>query len=164
MASILIDGYNLIGTQHRDIAAARERLISELIEYRKLKGHDVTVVFDGWREGMGPEHREVKGGVVIIYSPLGERADEVIKRIVSAPRAGEPPIVITSDREVQAHAWGQGAVAIDSETFDRRMHSAMAGGGSEEDGDDDDYDSPRKGNPHKASKKQRMLERALNKL
>ena len=71
MASIIIDGYNLIGTQHRDITAARDRLIEELIQYRKRRGHDVTVVFDGWREGPGAEHREVRAGVAVVYSPLG---------------------------------------------------------------------------------------------
>lgn len=167
MPSILIDGYNLIGIQHRDIEAARARLVEELIKYSRARQHSVTVVFDGWRDGWAEEHRELHGGVIVIYSPIGQRADEVINRLVSESATSEPLIVITTDREVQSHAWGSGAVAIDSEVFERKMHAASRDGlhADKDDEEDEEYfSSPRKGNPHKISKRQRMYQRALSKL
>lgn len=166
MAAIIIDGYNLIGIQHRDMEAARERLVRDLISYRTRRGHDITVVFDGWRDGGRDEHREVRSGVVIVYSPIAEKADALIKRMVS--RAAEPPIVITTDRDIQSFVWAHGAVAVDSEIFERRLHTGGAGNDYDGDGDDEDDDAParqeRRGNAYKPSKKQRALDRAIRKL
>ena len=78
-------------------------LIDALIEYGKRKSHDLTVVFDGWRTGQGQESRTVIGGVKVIYSRIGDKADSVIKRMISAER--REWIVVTSDREIADHAW-----------------------------------------------------------
>ncbi len=51
MANILIDGYNLIGIAHKDLEKARQELIQKLHGYAKTKGHDITLVFDGWKNG-----------------------------------------------------------------------------------------------------------------
>ena len=80
---VIIDGYNLIGTSHRNLEKQRETLIDALIEYKKRKGHDITVVFDGWKTGESHESRYVTGGVRVIYSRVGEKADSVIKRIIT---------------------------------------------------------------------------------
>ena len=162
MAAIVIDGYNLIGIQHRDIEAARGRLVRELISYRTHRGHDITVVFDGWRDGGRDEHREVHSGVVVIYSPIAEKADTLIKRLIS--RSTEPLIVITTDRDIQAYAWANGAVAVDSEVFERRMNMGRQPTAGDKDDEDEDTPAQRGGNAYKPSKKQRSLDRAIQKL
>ena len=48
------------------------------------------------------EERDLAGGVAIIYSRLGEKADEVIKRLVAA--GSEEILVVTSDREIATFA------------------------------------------------------------
>jgi predicted RNA-binding protein with PIN domain len=166
MASIIIDGYNLIGVLHGDVEAERQRLLEMLMEYRKLKGHDITVVFDGWKEGRAQGSGAVTGGIRVVYSPLGEKADAVIKRAVSESRGNL--IVVSSDREIQGHAWARGAVPVDSEVFMGKLEHA---GRPEEPGpegeDEEDYaagETGRRGNPRRPSKRQKALRRALSKL
>jgi hypothetical protein len=161
LASLIIDGYNLIGIQHRDIDPERKRLVHALVGYRKRKGHDITVVFDGWRGGPGPESRSATGGVEVVYSGLGERADSAIARRLR-DRARQW-IVVSSDREVQRAAWAEGAVPVSSEEFLSALEGrALSGEGAE--GEDDYPESRRKGSPRQPSRKDRERERALRKL
>lgn len=115
MSRLLIDGYNLIGILHRDLKKARQELIEELIRYRQKKGHDITVVFDGYKEGPGKETVEYSGGIRIIYSGANEKADDVIKRIVKTEKSSW--IVITSDRDIEKAAWKENCVVVDSSVF-----------------------------------------------
>ena len=73
--NIIIDGYNLIGIHHGSVQAERERLIEQLVAYHRRKGHGITLVFDGWKGGPGRESRSMTGGITVIYSGLGEKAD-----------------------------------------------------------------------------------------
>jgi predicted RNA-binding protein with PIN domain len=164
MALIIVDGYNLTGVLYGDMEAERERLVSALSEYQRRKGHEITVVFDGWKDGGGRESVKTAGGVRVVYSALGEKADSVIKRTVTADRQW---IVVTSDREIQKHAWARGSVAVGSEEFIRILERGGTGEGhyDEEDEDEEEYDHrPRKGNPRKTSRRRKALERALRKL
>jgi len=45
-------------------------LIETLIEYRNKKGHNITVVFDGWKTGGAQENQSVIGGIKVIYSSI----------------------------------------------------------------------------------------------
>jgi predicted RNA-binding protein with PIN domain len=166
MAFIIIDGYNVIGIQHGDVEAERERFVHDLSEYRKVKGHDITVVFDGWKDGPGPETVSKYGGVAVRYSPLGEKADNVIKRLVDGSKQF---IVVSSDREVQNHAWNNGAVPVESEDFLYYMARASVPEGEHFDWDEEDeygdlHSGRKKGNPRKASKKDKALQWAMGKL
>lgn len=115
MGKILIDGYNLIGIFYKDMKKAREKLIENLIAYSKEKKHEITVVFDGYKEGPGKETSEIRGGIKIIYSGAGEKADDVIKRILKTEKYLW--IVITSDRDIEKTAWRENCVVIDSSIF-----------------------------------------------
>ncbi len=127
------------------------------------------VVFDGWKGGSNLETSSIMGGVKVVYSRLGEKADSVIKRIVSSER--REWIVVSSDREVAAHAWATGSVPIPSEEFLPYMEEAVSGfphvihhtepGKDEE--DEEGYGF-RRGKPRKRSKKEKAIERALGKL
>ncbi|MCX7724729.1 MAG: NYN domain-containing protein [Thermodesulfovibrio sp.] len=115
MSKLLIDGYNLIGVLHRDLKKARQQLIQTLIEYHNKKGHDITVVFDGYKEGYGKETVEYQGGIRIIYSGANEKADDVIKRILKNEKFSW--IVITSDRDIEKAGWRENCVVINSDIF-----------------------------------------------
>lgn len=115
MSKILIDGYNLIGIFHKDLKKARENLINNLIKYCKDKNHQITVVFDGYKEGLGRETLETRGGIRVIYSGAGEKADDVIKRIIKTEK--NQWIVITSDRDIEKTAWKENCIVIDSYIF-----------------------------------------------
>jgi predicted RNA-binding protein with PIN domain len=159
MSGLIIDGYNLTGILRGDLEGERQRLIDALSEYRKKKGHNITVVFDGWKDGRGHEHRSTEGGVTVIYTGLGEKADSVINNTVS--KSPTPMIVISSDREIQKHAWSQGATPIDSEVFLSALERDDSIEGSEEEAY---YQERGKGNPRQLSKKQKAVKRALAKL
>ncbi len=142
-------------------------MIRVLSEYHKVKGHDITVVFDGWKSGGAREETLKTGGVAVIYSRLGENADYVIKRIIS--RDKKEWIVVTSDRDIAGFAWASGCIAVPSERF-----SAVIGGkGQSVRGeyeplyeDEEEGAGPRrdKGNPRTLSKKEKALMRVLRKL
>jgi predicted RNA-binding protein with PIN domain len=163
ISSIIIDGYNLIGIQHRDLQKQREGLIQQLIAYRILKGHDITIVFDGWKSGSNHQEQTVIGGIRVIYSRLGDKADEVIKTMIEQDR--KEWIVITSDREIMDHAWKNSSVPVPSDQFISRLeHAGNDPGDDEEFSEDDDSVQQRKGSPRQLSKKEKALLRVLNKL
>jgi predicted RNA-binding protein with PIN domain len=154
---------------------ARDGFVDLLIDYKKIKAHDITVVFDGYKNGAGTEHVTVRGGVKIIYSRLGERADDVIKRIISRDR--KEWIVVTSDRSIADHAWSVSSVPIQSDGFyeavlkqinRNKTETETTGKDVDEllykDIDDGEYGHSLKGNPHRLSKKEKAIRRALGKL
>ncbi|MEW6116677.1 MAG: NYN domain-containing protein [Nitrospirota bacterium] len=174
-----MDGYNVIGIFHSDIEKMREQFIDLLIRYKRVRQHDITVVFDGHKSGAGTEQVAVRGGVKIIYSRLGVRADDVIKRIISQDR--KEWIVVSSDRDIVQHAWsvnsipipsdafsaivekqkGDAAVPEDSETTDKGEKEVPPSIGEK---DDEDYVQSSRGNPYRLSKKEKAIRRALGKL
>jgi predicted RNA-binding protein with PIN domain len=171
MALILIDGYNLIGTAHGNLEKARSALIKDLQDYIKVKGHEVTLVFDGWKDGQKDETRIKTGSLTIIYSRLGETADSVIKKIVNNETT--PWIVVSSDRDVSEHATRKECAAVSSEEFDEKLSSALNNLRKDINNDDTTYHnneikyrrpSRSKVNPRKLSKKQKKKIQALLKL
>jgi predicted RNA-binding protein with PIN domain len=168
---IIIDGYNLLMTSDRfrrdfinSSEEAREKFLKNLYEYKRLKGHDLTVVFDGWKGGYPVEKREVVKGIKVIYSKIGERADEVIKRMV---QNGEGSTVVTSDREVAGFASRHGAVVISSGEFEESLMLAeisMFKGETEEDDFERDITTKKKGNPRRLPKGERKKLQRLKKL
>jgi predicted RNA-binding protein with PIN domain len=163
ISSIIIDGYNLMGIQHRDLEKQRNKLIESLIEYHKRKGHDITVVFDGWRTGGAQENHSVIGGITVIFSRLGEKADSVIRRIISNER--RLWIVVTSDRDIAARAWASGSVPISSEDFMNAVEKIQTEKKNIYEEYDEEYvQTSRKGNPKKLSKKEKAIKNTLGKL
>ena len=157
---------------------AREDLIDLMIQYKLIKAHDITIVFDGHKEGRGNESKAVRGGVTVIYSKLAEKADEVIKRIITKDR--KEWIVVTSDRDIANHAWAVNSIPVPSDVFIRIVSKEAAGRGNhpsvyeadihgktaewKESGEHYDDVSAGKGNPYKPSKREKSVRRALNKL
>ncbi len=162
MSKILIDGYNLIGIAHGDLEKARNEIIKTLQEYCKVRGHEVTIVFDGWKTGGKDETKIKSQDLTVIYSRLAENADSVIKRIISASQT--PWIVVSSDREVSDHALRNDMAAVTSQEFESKLLSAL---GEEDVNDFEDEDTlpySRKGGSRKLSKKDKKKIQALNKL
>jgi len=105
--------------------------------------------------------------VRVVYSRLGEKADSVIKRLISNER--RQWIVVSSDRDIASFAWSVGSIPLPSETFrsfiEKDSHKEEATT-FEGDGSDEVRrgDAKRKGNPWRPSKKERAIKRALCKL
>ncbi len=166
MAYIIIDGYNLIGIAHKNLQKARDDIIVKLSKYSELIGHNITIVFDGWKSGQAAETKLRISNINIIYSRLGEKADFVIKKLIS--ETTKSWIVVSSDREISSFANRKELVSLTADEFERKLYSALY---SVEEGEIEDYDENddlmpvrQKGNPRKMSKKQKKKLRALEKL
>lgn len=169
MAHILIDGYNLIGIAHDELEKARNNLIQQLQRYSDLKGHNITLVFDGWKSGQFNETKTQVGNITVIFSKLGEKADFVIKKILS--KASRQWIVVSSDREIAGFAKRKGFVSITTEEFERKLYPPVGSVEKIEEPisikNDEDIDivpAKRKGNPRRPSKRQKQKLIALKKL
>lgn len=174
---LIIDGYNLIrqsdvlrAHERRGLEAGRKALLHMLAGYRRVMGHHITVVFDGWLGGPAREERDREAGIDIIYSRRGEKADEVIKRL--ARLHADETVVVTSDRPVMDAVARAGVTAVASREFEekvRRARGAPAGAEAPSGKDDDEGDpSPRgtkkKGPSHRTSRRERLRQRGLEKL
>jgi uncharacterized protein len=167
---LIVDGYNLLHVGRSalaltpsDLQRERDHLIDQLSSFRRIKPYDVTVVFDGWQGGWVTERRERIKGVDVIFSKLGEKADEVIKRLVKEKGAGA--IVITSDREIARYAEKMDVAVVSSDQFKDRVE--MAAVRTEKGGEEAEAGrggGKRKGPSRRLSKKQRRARAALKKL
>jgi len=123
---IIIDGYNLLrhiqGLNRlacRDLKGAREQLLKRLESYRRVKGHSFEVVFDAWKGDSPRQQEERFGGIKVIYSPSGQKADEVIKGI--SRTFGNGVVIVTSDHEVADFASTQGSPVITAGEFEKKL-------------------------------------------
>jgi predicted RNA-binding protein with PIN domain len=126
---IIIDGYNLIRQSPTfseldlaDIQAGRDALIDTLADYKRIKRHRITVVFDGAGAPHGSLGRENVKGIAVRFSSPGESADTVIKRM--AGREKERALIVSSDREIIRHAELHGAAAMASPAFEEKLVQA----------------------------------------
>ncbi len=164
---LVIDGYNLLAVHSSSRSeTAREALLQDIAAYRHRKGHAITIVFDGWRQGHAVEGRELRSGVEIIYSKRGEKADQVVQRL--ARRYGAGCAVVSSDREIVATAHAHGAFVMEAQEFAGKLRGLSAAAGlvphKELDRGDDlrpNRGPEKKGNPRKLPKAMRRRERQL---
>jgi uncharacterized protein len=161
---LIVDGYNLIGN-NRGLDGALEQkrgwLVRQLTRYQKIKGFNITIVFDGWRTGRVSENIEKSAGVSVIYSRLGEKADAVIVRLAREKSDGS--VVATSDREIRSAVERSGAVAVSADELNRILRS-LDGFSEEDDVDDGDFPAAKGGNPNRLSKAERRRREKLKKL
>ncbi len=160
---IIIDGYNLIYQSdrlsafvHRDFQRGREALIRTLSDYKRIKPHKISVVFDGANAPGFAKHKDYNKGIEIKFSQRGETADTVIKRM--AAREKERALIVSSDREIINFAASQGAATISSSLFEEKI--TFAAPGDDNAGDFEDASSwipttKKKGPRRRLSKKER---------
>lgn len=166
---LVIDGYNLlhVGRSPKslaDLESERKRLISLLAAYRRQRLCEMTVVFDGWQSGWVTEQRQRERGIDLVFSKRGEKADEVIKRMVGERGAGV--VVVTSDREISKFAERMSVSVIPSEQFLARVEQTSLQPQKEVFREDETEEGggKKKGPSRKLSKKERRRRAALKKL
>jgi uncharacterized protein len=172
---IIIDGYNLIRQsdflrrhEKQSLEAGRRALIFNLSEYKRKKGHNITVVFDGWESGSAQEERDRQANINIIYSRRGEKADEVIKRV--ADKSSEETIVVSSDREIVSYVNRRGKTALSSIEFETLMckaiaESAISNFAAKKEADDEtDHRPPKKGPAKRLPRAKRHAQTKIKKL
>lgn len=171
---LIIDGYNLIRQSDslsmldaQNLEQGREALLERLAAYKKVRGHLITVVFDGWGGFEPVSTRTRHKGIEVVYTGKGETADEWIKSRVGGVQYGA---VVTSDREIQRHAERAGLSAIPSNEFERKMEAALArdmGGMAMDEGEWDEeelIEAPKKGSARQLSKREKKRQAILKKL
>ncbi|MCS6897091.1 MAG: NYN domain-containing protein [Nitrospira sp.] len=167
---LIIDGYNLLGAMRgwsEKLESAREDLLEMLAAYRHRKRYDITVVFDGWQHDRPVEQHDRYGGVQVVYSKRGEKADQVIQRLVR--HYGPDCALVTSDREIIRVAHVHGAFVLEAREFAAKLQGTLSGVGGpmphkELDSGDDDRPgrgSTKRGNPRKLPKAERRRQHQL---
>jgi predicted RNA-binding protein with PIN domain len=170
---LIIDGYNLIRQSRslkrldaQSLEQGREALLERLAQYKKVRDHPITVVFDGWGGFEPASTRTLHKGIMVIFTAQGQTADEWIKGRVGEVQYGA---VVTSDREIGRSAERAGLVAIPSRAFERRMEAALAGeieGDIEEEEweEEEAAQAKKKGPARRLSKKEKKRRAILEKL
>jgi hypothetical protein len=123
---------------------------------------EMTVVFDGWQGGWSTEKRERKKGIELVFSKLGEKADEVIKRLVREKGAGVT--VISSDRELSRYAEKMAVAAVSSDQFKEKMENTLMKGEKDFQDEEERSGEKKKGPSRMLSKKEKRMRSALKKL
>ena len=167
---LIIDGYNLLHVTRSlsqlssiELEWERDRLINQLSVYRQLRPYPITVVFDGWQGGWNRETREMKKGIEVIFSKLGEKADEVIRRFIR--KEGSSAVVITSDRDISRYAGRMATAVISSDQFREKMEKSSVQ--MEKDFEDEvegERGLKRTGSSRRFSKEERRRRSVLKKL
>jgi predicted RNA-binding protein with PIN domain len=146
---ILIDGYNLIRkypplsrVEEADFSKGREKLLEWLSQYRQKIPNPITVVFDGGQGGALVEGRDIYKGIKILYSPRGQTADDIIKRLVK--KDGVKTLVVTSDQELGSYCRFFKAGWIRSEDFAHRIQEQIWTEDQKTFKEDDPEDLPKK--------------------
>jgi uncharacterized protein len=161
---LAIDGYNFIKQtpdlrrlEQVELQKAREGLIEQLSRYKKIKGHSILVVFDGWQTGRAAGSRERSRGIEIVFSRSGEKADDVLKSLAAAKREGVT--IVTSDNDVAFYAEKKGSAVISVGEFGDKMEMAkyydQKGGVEESDSIRRFTNTVKKGPPRRLSKSAR---------
>lgn len=133
---IIIDGYNFIRQSQDlslldtyDLQQGREALINLLADYRRIKPHLITVVFDGADAPTYYQRRDQIKGIEMVFSRAGQTADAVIKKMAAQKR--EKAVVVSSDMEVVRAAESAGAAVLSSPAFEEKMTRALLMGADE---------------------------------
>ncbi len=124
---IIIDGYNLLRAMHfrekGKLTRERTQLVAELGQYKAVRGHDIIIVFDA-----GPAlhaTREVKNGVVVMFSGQKSNADDWILEYVKREREKEK-LLISRDRSLVDMCKNYGTEQLDPEVFYKRVHEVVS--------------------------------------
>lgn len=119
MNILIVDGYNIIGAwpelkelRDKDLAAARDKLIEKMAEFKAFTGYRVIIVFDA-QYVKGTEKKSKDQKVEVIFTKKNETADERIEKLAIDLSSRKTKIyVATSDYTEQWQIFGQGALRI----------------------------------------------------
>lgn len=123
---IIVDGYNVIHSweffkkkDDLDLEEKRNKLIDILLEFQSLSEAKIVVVFDG---KLASRKKEYFLGLEIIYSSKRETADTVIERMVKERSKFNNVWVVTSDRNLRLHTFGNGALNISTKDLEKKIY------------------------------------------
>ncbi|MFW6082042.1 MAG: NYN domain-containing protein [Desulfosalsimonas sp.] len=165
---LIIDGYNLIRRSARlsraeaqGLELGRQALIDKLAAYKRIKGHKITVVFDGAANYDDFSKVTPEKGIRVRFSRSGQTADSVIKKMAGQEK--QRALVVTADRALADAVTSGGALTVEPEEFEERMEMAAfiqkKGEGAEEESPGPVIDPGQKKGPAKRLPKARRRRR-----
>ena len=108
------------------------------------------------------EKKERNKGIDLIFSKLGEKADEVIKRLVK--ERGSGAVVVTSDREISRYAERLSVAVIPSDQFGERIGLSSLRAEGKDAFEEEETEYSKKGPSRRLSKNAKRRRAALKKL
>lgn len=134
---LIVDGYNVIGTDpayaavaERDLESARAMLVRDAASFA-AGGWRCTVVFDGAGNPRSDGVPHKVAGVTVVFSPHGRTADTIVEALAMRARErGEAVTVVSSDAATQYAVMREGVSRMSS----REFAGAMAEEASEKSG------------------------------
>lgn len=131
MATILIDGYNLIRQsaqlktfEAKSLELGRQALLRKLSAFQKTGSHRILVFFDAAKTDNFSVEEIKMGGIGVVFSEQNQKADELI--IKKIRELGSGSLVVSSDREIIASAKKEGAAFLSSPEFLNQMEMKLA--------------------------------------
>jgi predicted RNA-binding protein with PIN domain len=116
----LIDGNNVLGhlfpDEPRD-RGSRYLLVSKLLAFQKAKNQRLELVFDGPPDQDLAEIHSRKKKFFVRFPSTGQKADDVIKEVISRQKDFRHFFVVTSDRELRDFARAKGAKTLSVKEF-----------------------------------------------
>lgn len=97
----------------------REQFIARCKKYAKKKGHQLIVIFDGGQSSMYEKYHDA--GVCVIYAGYNYLADDVIKQDVKKLQ-GSQVLLISNDRELRDYVQKFGAVVLGCDDFAQYLY------------------------------------------
>lgn len=122
---ILIDAYNVLKQvmPHQEVSLQqRMHFISELIAYKRKKGHSIVVVFDGGLTNWPSE--ELVRGITVVYAGMTMSADDYIKQYMEKHKDKEI-LLVSSDVELCVNASTHKIISIEASLFYRLMRQSL---------------------------------------
>jgi len=115
----IIDGNNLIGCSpdiSLDNSNSRTEIVSIVKKFQTNKKSKIIIVFDGEPDTFSNEENPSEK-IVVKYPPIGDSADDEIKRILDSYTYFRDVVLVTSDRELKDIAKKKGARVVNSIEF-----------------------------------------------
>lgn len=134
---LIVDGYNVINARKEaytgTLADARDKLLSELMDYAGYSGQQIILVFDAWMSDRQTRTTDKFGPVEVVYTQKGETADHYIERVCDEHARdveyGRIEIrVATSDGTEQTIVLGRGAIRLSARELMYEMNQMRSQG------------------------------------
>jgi predicted RNA-binding protein with PIN domain len=168
MPHLIIDGYNYMNrirtspaSEGSNFDMLRRSLLERFVQYKRLKGVKLTVVFDAYNSYSPGRQKENYKGVDVVYSGENETADDVIIGWIREKKAGM--VAVSSDRAIIDEAKKHGVAFLTPPG----MEALMAIDNSGKDAESDEIyrqSLNKKGNPRKLPKKLRKSTQTIGKI
>ena len=132
LVRILVDGYSLLHSwpalapgKTRHSPAAREELINVLTQYHDTCGTPITIVFDGAGSKRDADESPSTSDVEILYSRVGQTADQMIERAAHRLKDFGDVLVVTDDFAERDTVSSFGSMTSSCDNFIRTVSGAL---------------------------------------